>query len=110
MPKNLREGYICLEDQLPVSNGYVVNNHGWFVNPQFLGFGTPSKCPNSAEINGGGMILQVGNGHPTFNSRVVDLALNPSQSLETNILIHRYHLWLCFRKYILGGSSQLVSS
>ena len=37
--------------------------------------------------------------------RVVDLALNQSQTLETNC---RYHLWLCFRKCIGDKSATLT--
>ena len=40
--------------------------------------------------------------------RVVDLALNQSQTLETNSLIPRYHLWLCFRKCRWDKSATLV--
>ena len=44
----------------------------------------------------------------TFYNRVVvvDLALNQSQTLETNIWMVRYHLWLCFRKNVQGTNLQ----
>ena len=37
--------------------------------------------------------------------RVVDLALNQSQTLESNISIPRYHLWLCFQKCMWDKSA-----
>ena len=38
--------------------------------------------------------------------RVVDLTLNQRQTLETNIEIPRYHLWLCFPKRKRGTNLQ----
>jgi len=41
--------------------------------------------------------------------RVVDLALDQNQTLEINIQIHRYHLWLCYRKCIGDKYATLTS-
>lgn len=41
--------------------------------------------------------------------RVVDLALDQNQTLEIYIQIHRYHLWLCYRKCIGDKYATLTS-
>ena len=48
-------------------------------------------CRSALSENGTAVVLAT-------KKRVEALALNQSQTLETNICIPRYHLWLCFRK------------